>query len=77
MYFIYNHDQVYMKDLTKECFEGLYYMNGFMAIDSKSQPLTIFAMSFNNKYVLMVPTINTGYSNKNFIMKLHTVKTRY
>jgi len=41
MFFIYNHDQLYMKDLTKPGLQGYYYMNNFLGIKKKNRPLCV------------------------------------
>ena len=42
MFFLYNHDQIYMKDLSKPDLKGYYYMNNYLGIDKGYRPLTVF-----------------------------------
>eukprot|EP00347_Sterkiella_histriomuscorum_P008832 403343569 len=74
---IYNHDQVYMKDLTHVSLKGYYYMNHFMAIQPGMRPLTIYSLVYNNKISLNVPVINSNYTPNDFNITFQQIKSFY
>lgn len=71
VYFLYNHDQVYMKDLTQGDYKGYYYMNGFMGIKDNMRPLTLSSYVYNNKIVFNIPVIQTPYNPNEYILRVH------
>lgn len=62
-----------MKDLRTE--NKFYYMNNFMGLQPGTRPLTVFALSSNNKMTFIVPTININYTSSKFEIKVHSIKT--
>lgn len=64
MFFIYNHDQLYMKDFRLPKNDGYYYMNNYLGITSKMRPITVQCYQNNNSMTLNVPIIESSYSEQ-------------
>jgi hypothetical protein len=66
-----------MKDLTQKDGSGVYYMNSFLGIEEGWRPLTMHSITYQNKLVMSIPTINSKYTSNDFFIKVHQLKSHY
>lgn len=62
VFFFYNHDQIYLRDLSKSPNDkkGFLYMNHYLGIDSKyNRPLTVHTYNTFNTTVINVPVVES------------------
>lgn len=70
-FFIYNHDQLYMKDLTQVKDQGYFYMNHFLGIHNKDRPLTVHTYNQWGSMVVNVPIVDTRYTANSFFIRVN------
>lgn len=70
-FFIYNHDQLYMKDLTQVKDQGYFYMNHFLGISSKERPITVHAFNQWGSLAVNVPIVDSRYTAGSFFIRVN------
>ena len=56
-FFIYNHDQLYLKDVSLYGPKGYFYLNNYLGITERHRPLTVQCFSFWNQMCINVPIV--------------------
>ena len=50
-------------------------MNHFMGLEKGLRPLSVHGYVYSDKITFWIPTINSNYTNKEFLLRFHTIKT--
>jgi hypothetical protein len=70
-FFIYNHDQLYLKDLRCPEEEGYFYLNNFLGIGPKERPLTVHPYNMWGSVAVNVPIIDSRYYPGSFYIRVN------
>ncbi len=74
-FFVFNHEDLYMRDLSYHDPNKVFYMNDYLGISKEQRIITVWSWFGDDKLTVTVPTVYKGYNAHEFHVRLHNLRS--